>query len=431
MSGIAFQKDKLKTGLDTQSLPTKLVLQKIAKRVAGLLIIFSIQMLLSRLMGVRHFGHFAVITTVIGLLVVISTFGFDSAAGFFLTQYAGAEKSGLQKGFIRYSNRCLALTSVICAVGVFFFLLAFSKKFNIAFAEAFFWAILMLPFLTLLKQANFFVRKLKGNKTVVPITVTLPFITLLGSLYYYYENQKLTVDAVLMIAFLTTVLLYLIFRSKLNKIRVENESEAHYSRTKWTATSGIYFMTDLVNFLIANSGILLLSYFIDNTNAGYFFVTLKLTGFVSIAGSIVTMISVPLLLDLAIKKRKKQILEHLRNGVFRILSIALPAAFILLVIGKQILLLFGDKFAGEKWLLIILIVAQLLNSLSWLNGKALVVTGNKNTYLFILIGTLAALLISGFFLVPAYKLLGAGFAVLASALFYYVSSTVMVKKLVY
>ena len=431
MSGIAFQKDKLKIGLDTQSLPAKLVLQKIAKRVAGILIIFSIQMLLSRLMGVRHFGHFAVITTVIGLLVVISTFGFDSAAGFFLTQYEGAEKSGLQKGFIHYSNRCLALTSVICAVGVFFFLLTFSKKFNIAFAEAFFWAILMLPFLTLLKQANFFVRKLKGNKTVVPITVTLPFITLLGSLYYYHENQKLTVDAVLMIAFLATVLLYMIFRSKLNKIRVENESEAHYSRTKWTTASGIFFMTDLVNFLIANSGILLLSYFIDNTNAGYFFVTLKLTGFVSIAGSIVTMISVPVLLDLAIKKRKKQIREHLRNGVFRILSIALPAAFILLIIGKQILGLFGDKFAGEKWLLIILIVAQLLNSLSWLNGKALVVTGNKNTYLFILIGTLTALLISGFFLVPAYKLLGAGFAVLASALFYYVSSTVMVKKLAY
>jgi O-antigen/teichoic acid export membrane protein len=425
MSGIAMSKANSK--ITTESLiPAKPLLQKIGFRLGGLLIVFAIQMLLCRLMGMGQFGHYAVIMTVIGMLIVFTSFGFESVIQYFIPKYA--EEPGLRKGLIRYTNRFIFLSSLITATGVFFFLLAFSKKFMISFSEAFFWAILMLPFISLLKHTDQIIRKLKGKKSAIPVTVTLPFITLIGSLWYFHENNKLPVDAVLMIAFLASVLLYVLFRSRAKRLLNHADTQPEYNRQKWTMYAGQFFASDVLNFLITNGGILLISYFLTNTQAGYFFITLKLSGFVAIAGSVVTTTSIPVLYEQYKSKQKKLFQQNIRNGVFRILSVALPAALILALSGKFVLGLFHEKVANEIWLLLILIAAQILNSVSSLNGKALIVAGKRNSYLVLLSFTLFIMIILGAMFIPTLKLTGASIAVFSASLFFFCASSVAVRK---
>jgi hypothetical protein len=63
------------------------VLNALFFRLAGLLLIFLLQVTLARLMGPRQYGDYVVIITTVNLLLVFSMFGFDSSVLRFLPSF--------------------------------------------------------------------------------------------------------------------------------------------------------------------------------------------------------------------------------------------------------------------------------------------------------------------------------------------------------
>lgn len=427
MSGMTMSKSTAQAQSGLIATEAGSLLKKVAVKSGGMIIIFAIQMLLCRLMGMPQFGHFAVITTVSGLLITFAMLGFESVLQVFWNKYAGRPE--LQKGLVRFSGRTIFLLSLACSVGAFVVLLSNSRKFQTDFNESMLWTILLLPFAAMVKYYDTLQRKLKGKTSAIPVTVSLPFFTLVGSLYYYYEFHNITVNVVIMCAFISSFVMFFIFRSRVKKLMAEhNEVNSKYEIRKWSVYSGQFFSADLLNFLVANGAILIVSYFSSNIQAGYFFITLKLSALLTISSGIVTAGCMPALYEQFTGKRKTHFSKELQNGIFRILSIALPAALILALSGKYILALFHPKVANETWLLLILIAAQILNSISTLNGKALTVIGKRNVYLGLLAGTLTLLIVLGAVLTPMYKLTGISIAVFASAVVFYFGSSVALRK---
>lgn len=425
MDGVVVQ-EKLMVDVETKGLPTKAFMRRLAFRFAGLLIIFSIQVLLARLMGPKQFGHYAVITTILLLLSTFSTFGFDSTAVFFLRHYINEKNYGMAKGFIRYSNRFIFLSSVACGVGVFFFLLAFAKRFNISFSESLLWTMLMLPCLSLLRQTHVLIQFFGGKKAILPITVTLPFLTFLGSLYYYHANNKLTVDAVMMVAFLATLLLYFIYRSRLSRRLPEEFAEAtvEYSGIKWTHISVSHLIYDLAALLIRHLPVLLISYYMFNPDAGYFYAALKLSALVGVSGSILEILSKEEVMEFHRRKQWKKLNEFVRASVFKLLSIAIPVSLVLVIFGKNLLGLFGDSFVTMYPVLLLLVASQVLIAIASFTAKTYFNFSTNYRHLLFLVGTLLVLLVSSILLIPHFKTTGAAIALLIAAAFFNVTTSV-------
>lgn len=418
-----------KTGMKKADsiLPSKSLLQRIAFRVAGSAMIFAIQLLLCRLMGPNQFGHFAVISTVLGLLVVVATFGFDSVVQVFLPKYN--EDLPLRKGLVRFSNRCIALSSLICMTGLFMFLVTYSQQFkNVSLSEGFLWAMLMIPFAALLQHTDKIVRKLQGKKFAVPVAITVSLLTLCGSLYKYFSDKTLLVDTVFMIALLVSALMYVVFRTRSKRLLNHGEIEAKYEYLKWTKYAGQFFIADLINFLIANAPILLISYFANNLMAGHFFVALKFSALITVAAAIVTANGIPVLYDHYRSKDKKSFLNGISNGSFRLLSVTLPAAFILFLTGPSLLRLFDPQISANDWMIACLLISQLLSSLATLNGKALTISGKRNTYLLLSALVLIIMMVCGALFIPAYDLTGVSIAVLISSAVYFITTTSAVRR---
>lgn len=408
-------------------LPTKADLQKIGYRLAGAAIVMAVQLFVSRLIGPNQFGHFAVVTTILAMLVTVSGFGFDSVVQVFFPKYA--EDASLKKGLVFYGNRFIFVASFICMIGVLVFLVTYSKRLsNLTFCEALLWCMFTIPFAALLKQQDQIINRISGKAAALPIAVTVSALTLAGSLYKFYSEKSLLVDTVMMMAFLSTAFMYIVYRTRAKRLLNNREIEIKYEAAKWTKYAGQFFIADILNFLFVNGAILLISYFADNLNAGYYFITLKLTAFITIASSMVTSKGIPDLYEEYKQKRRKSFLNGLNNATFRVLSIALPTAFLLAISGKFILSLYHPKVGGEIWLLFSLLAVQILTSLSTLYGKVLTVTKRRNTYLILIGISILTLLVTGALLIPSFHLTGAAIAVLSAAVVLFGSCYVMVRK---
>ena len=118
---------------DSEDTTKKIFGHSFVFRLLGLGIIYLSQVLLARLMGTKGYGDYTVIISSLNILLVVCLFGFDTSILRFLPSAIAKKEYSAAYGVVRFSYRVITVLSIICCVGVFVFLLAKSKKFNINF----------------------------------------------------------------------------------------------------------------------------------------------------------------------------------------------------------------------------------------------------------------------------------------------------------
>ena len=202
--------------------PEKPVVHALIFRLLGLGLIFILQVILARMMGPKNYGDYTVIITAVNLLLVVSMFGFDSSILRFLPPAIVKGDSATANGFVKFSNRVILILALICSVAIFVFLLSKSKKFNISFSEGLFWAVLLLPFMAFTNQASAVLRSLRMVKlSLLPAYFLFPVLMALSCWYYYSTNNKLTVDAAMLINLGITAAICIYINRKAGKIMKE------------------------------------------------------------------------------------------------------------------------------------------------------------------------------------------------------------------
>ncbi len=359
------------------------VLQALMFRLSGLGLIFLLQVMLARCMGPSHYGDYTVIMTTLNLILVLSVFGFDSSILRFLPSYLAKKDFASANGFVRFSYQMITILSLICSIGLFVFLLTKSKKFNISFSEGFFWGVLLIPFLAFMYQANAVLRALNKIKTsLLSVYFLSPVLIGLTCLYYYYSHNSLTVDAAMFINLGCSAAICIFINRRAGKVMKDQApADAYlYERKKWLSVSSVLFLTTALDLLLRQSDILMVSYFLGNTKAGYYSVSAKLALLASLGLSVADYVFMPKIAALFEGRQLMKLQQFVRNSSLQILSITLPISFILFIGGKWILGFFGEAFSISYLPLVILLCGQVINAMTGMVGGLMTMTGYQKTF---------------------------------------------------
>lgn len=354
-------------------------------RLSGLGLIFLLQVILARLMGPKTYGDYTVIITTINLILVLSVFGFDSSILRFLPSFIAKKDFASANGFVRFSYRTVAFLSIVCSIGLFIFLLLKHKKPNeIAYSEALLWGVFLIPFLAFMYQASAVLRALNKIKTsLLSVYFLFPVLMGISCLYYYYShNNRLPVDAAMLINLgcSATICIFIIRRAnKSLKKQVPSEITA-FEGKKWLSVSSILFLTTALDLLLRQSDILMVGYFLNHTNAGYYSVAAKLALLASIGLSVADYVFMPKIAALYESRQLIKLQQFIRNSSLQILSITLPVVFLLLLGGKWILSFFGKEFSSSYIPLVILLFGQIINAMTGMVGGLMTMTGHQKTF---------------------------------------------------
>ena len=398
---------------DGTAVMRKSIAQSLVIRSVGLGLIFLSQILLARLMGVKGYGEYAVIITALNFVIVISLFGLDTSVLRFLPSYLQKKDYSAAHGFIRFSYRLISVMAVICATGVFIFLLSNSKKYNIGFSEAVFWSVLVVPFLVFVNQASSVLRALQKVKaSLLPAYFLLPVGMGLGWAYYYFSHQKLPVDAAMMINLIVTIIVFIYIYRKVNSSvnKMIPVAVPRPERKLWMMVSLTVLLTSLLNLLIKQSDILFVSYFLGNTAAGKYSAAAKMATLVSLGLSIIDYVYVPKIAALWEGHKLIGLQKLIKDASKQILIITIPISIVLIVGGKWLLGLFGNAFSASYVPLVILVCGQLINSLTGMVGGVLMMTGHQRVFFLFYVVSFVIQALLNFMLIPKLGIVGAAIA---------------------
>ena len=407
------------------------VLHALLFRLSGLGLIFLLQVMLARLMGPSNYGDYTVIITTVNLLLVLSVFGFDSSILRFLPSFIVNKDYSSANGFVRFSYRMITILSILCSIGLFIFLLTKSKKNNIAFSEGLFWGVLLIPFLAFVYQASAVLRSLNKIKTsLLSVYFLFPVLMGLTCLYYYYSNNRLTVDAAMLINLGCSAAICLFINRRARKVLKElapSESLTFESR-KWISVSSILFLTTAFDLLLRQSDILMVSYFLGNTKAGYYSVAAKLALLASLGLSVADYVFMPKIAALFESRQLMKLQQFVRNSSLQILSITLPVVFLLFLGGKWILGFFGNAFSFSYVPLVILLCGQVINAMTGMVGGLMSMTGYQKTFFAFYFFAFIIQFTLNIILIPIFDIVGAAIGSSLAMIFLNICAYIFVKK---
>ena len=382
-------------------------------RVSGLGLIYLLQVLLARLMGPKGFGDFTVIQAWLNVLLVVSIFGFDTAALRFLPSLFKAKSFSKAQGFLKFSFRFITIMAIVCAVIAFIFLLTTAKKSSVSFAEGFFWSLFLLPILAFIYQGSAVLRSLqRTNLAMVPVYLMLPVLLGISSLLHYYKYGRLTADAVFALYILCGILVSIVLNRWLNRYvhRRLDQAEPEFERKTWMPVAASFLVATLLNLALKQADVLYVGHLLNHTKAGYYGAAARMASLVALGLSAAAFVYMPRIAALFQQEKKRALQEMLRQASRQILLISVPVILLLAIAGKMLLGWFGDSFRDAYLPLVILLAGQAVNAATGMVGGVLSMTGHHRIFvLFNLVAFLVQLTLS-WLLIPSFGMTGAAIA---------------------
>lgn len=382
-------------------------------RVSGLGLIYLLQVLLARLMGPKGFGDFTVIQAWLNVLLVVSIFGFDTAALRFLPSLFKAKSFSKAQGFLKFSFRFITIMAIVCAVIAFIFLLTTAKKSSVSFAEGFFWSLFLLPILAFIYQGSAVLRSLqRTNLAMVPVYLMLPVLLGISSLLHYYKYGRLTADAVFALYILCGILVSIVLNRWLNRYvhRRLDQAEPEFERKTWMPVAASFLVATLLNLALKQADVLYVGHLLNHTKAGYYGAAARMASLVALGLSAADFVYMPRIAALFQQEKKRALQEMLRQASRQILLISVPEILLLAIAGKMLLGWFGDSFRDAYLPLVILLAGQAVNAATGMVGGVLSMTGHHRIFvLFNLVAFLVQLTLS-WLLIPSFGMTGAAIA---------------------
>jgi len=157
-------------------------------RVLSIGLSFIVSVVLARLLGVREFGLYSLVMSVLGLLVVLATFGFPRLLVREIATYTVKGEWSLIRKFMQFvpHTSLLVFLGIVFLSGFTFWLLSdqFSygtmRVFDLALVVSFFWALLPLHGDTLQGFG-----KILARQWVSTVIRPLSFLILMGDVWAF------------------------------------------------------------------------------------------------------------------------------------------------------------------------------------------------------------------------------------------------------
>jgi O-antigen/teichoic acid export membrane protein len=189
------------------------------------------------------------------------------------------------------------------------------------------------------------------------------------------------------------------------------------------------FLTASMNFIIAQSGLVIIGVFRSSAEVGYYSIAVKLATLTSFVLMAINSIVAPKFSQLFHSGRIAELYQVARRSTKLIFISTIPILVVLLLFGRQILsTLYGKEFIAAYAALIILIFGQFIHSISGSTGYFLNMTGGHKFYSIILAAAAVINAALGISLIPFMGDVGAAVSATISLIFWNLVSLIYIKR---
>jgi O-antigen/teichoic acid export membrane protein len=378
-------------------------------QLLGVGISYTTQILLARWMGVTAYGTYDYVIAIATFLGFLAGLGLPNALLRFIPEYTVKQDWGRLKGVIIGSWQYVALSSLLVAVigSTRVSWLAQISSLSVTNVWLGLWTI---PLLALARHQ---LEMTRGSKQIalayLPSTVCLPFLIVLGSIYYDKELTS-SVALAITIASLSLVLLVQLWCFRGWLVQKCQGSKSIYVPKEWFAVALPLLLNDGAQVILSQTDIVMIGSMLGSFEVGIYTAAIKTARWVSFILAAVNAIAAPMFATLY-TEGKLEDLEKLVANVARWLFFpALIVAISLIFSADLVLGLFGEEFTVGRWEMTILSCGQLVNVGAGSVGYLMQMTGHHRECALVFCCSAALNSILNFLLIPTSGILGAAIA---------------------
>ena len=345
---------------------------------------FATNILLARFLGAAGYGVYSYIFAWLGLLMVVSMFGFGRLIVRQIASYQTTSSLGLINGLLRYVGTRSFLISIAVVIITGAATWIFKDHLNAQIFPAFWIALTILPFLTLSTLSD---SAFQGFKHIIlgripQVLIRLPLFIILILLVYWLNPQGFDViDAVsltLVSIFVSFVAgIWLLYRIIPKQIL---QKQPEYAKHSWLQSALPLLLVAILFEINTRASVIILGTLDSPEAAGIFGVASLVTGLISFILISANAALSPVISSLYTAKDMVRLQKIVTRSARLTFIIAFGFAVGLLLFRHQLLLLFGQEFQQSSTVVLILTLGQLVSVASGSVGVLLVMTGyEKNT----------------------------------------------------
>jgi O-antigen/teichoic acid export membrane protein len=400
--------------------------------LAGTGISFVVQMILARLMGLDHYGIYAYVVSWISVLVIAARFGLDTLLVRLVAAYTVRKEWSALRGLLTAANglSLLAAGSVaLCATAIVYLL---RSRFEPELLTTFLIGWLSLPVIALVYLNQGALRALKRVVLAqVPQSVVAPLLLGFAVVSFHQATDKNLESPYVMAMYGSSMLcalllgLYWLRRSLPGELW---QRPSAYRTREWTRTALPLMLMAGISVLLNRTDILMLGAITGTPAAGIYHVVVRLAGLTSFCILAVNAIAAPLISQLYAQDKLAELQRVVRLAAWGIFSFSVPVCIVLIVAGRPLLGLFGERFREGYPALVALALAQVVSSLCGSVGYLLTMTGHQGAAAKALAAAAILNIALNSIMIPPWGLLGAACATAISLAFWKISMLVLVRN---
>ena len=384
-------------------------LVSMAVRVAGLMLSYVANILLSRLLGLQAYGEYVIALSWALIFALPAKAGFDNSALRYSSIYLERDDFAALRGFVRFASATVTVVSL--AVGAII-LVAGSRLIPVGEGTRAWAALLVLPLalLTLYSVVMRTARRIVAAQFYEQ--VLRPSLVIAGLGIVFIAGVRVSASSAMG---LTTVAAAVALVALLVQLRrVLRSARSHAPRydewRRWVAVSVPMLMLGVFQELMNQIDIVLLGQLADTEQAALFAASWRLASLVPFALIALATMAGPLIAS-AYERGSTDELYRVSRVVARAgFAFALIGAAILFVLGKPLLGLFGPDFVAAHSVLSVLLVGGVVNAFTGVVAYFMTLTGRERQALVIFAGALGLSVVLNLLLIPRFGALGAAVA---------------------
>lgn len=417
---------------ETQNPILRNSLTSMSLRVFGLLLAFGSQVLLSNMLGAAQYGSYVIALGWAMVLTIPARVGLDNAALRFATIYREQEEYSKLHGLIRFSLLVMLAVSALMAA----LLLAAKatglpplRRIDSLLIAAV--ACLILPqavlgwLSALVRAANrifaaqFYEQVLRPSMLIVALCI-------------FWMTGPLDAGAAMLLTAAMVAIAALCVGWQAARIfrTARAEVPSYEDRRTWLSVGWVLFLMAAVQELLNQINVILLGLLANATAAAHFAAAWRLSSLVAFGLVAITTVCGPLIASAHNRDDRPELARIARLNARVSTAFALAAVFVLILVGRPALGLFGPGFSEAYPTMLILLIGGLANAFTGSAGYFLALTGHHKSALVILSGALVVNILVSFALIPGLGSTGSAIGSTSASILWNIAMVFHVRRLI-
>ena len=390
-------------------------------RFAGVGLMFFLSLFLTNYYSADLVGQYDFVRSAMMILSGISILGTDQAIIYYSGILTSSKSSGQLK---RIYFKMTSLIFIICAILYIPILLISEQEINkifnkpesynlinLAFQGLLFYSITMLNIDTIRALKHTLISELFRN--IIRYTPFFFFSVIIYSIGKPEYLVKCFVYSFVLLFVSSTAIVFILFFKK----QTPQATSEVYSIKDIFKTSYPMALSAISYFLMQSIDILFLGSFDSFETIAYYSVAVKIATVTSLALISVNIVIAPKIAQIYNDKNFLELKSMIRKATRISLAICIPFLVIVFLFSESILLMFGERYILAKNAFLILLLAQLFNSVFGPSALYLNMTGRQKKLNMILFISLIINVILNLILIPEFGMVGAAVGTSLSFIF--------------